>query len=42
MIEAGSLELQIDAERWRFIPDAVALFLPWLASLEALPPAAGR
>lgn len=41
-MEVSELLAQVDAERWRFMPDAVALFLPWLASLEALPPAAGR
>lgn len=41
-LEVSELLAQVDAERWRFMPDAVELFLPWLASLDALPPAAGR
>lgn len=41
-LEVSELIAQVAAEPGRFMPDAVALFLPWLASLDAPPPASGR
>lgn len=41
-MEVSELIGQIGAEPERFMPDAVALFLPWLAALDALPPGDDR